>query len=196
MVRTKKLKVSDIAKGEKLPVEPGMDQLAVDNADKGQVYYLTKINAAIEIAKLPSHEQHNRFLQWENDLRNAPKDKETAMGASLLLAVGKVHRAHLFRCARLRTAAAALAVERYRRDNKNWPADLSVLVPKYLPVVPLDPYNGQALRCHSYPDGIAVLSVGLRLQPPPPSFGLLDRRDPEQVVSFRLWHRALRKAPI
>src|SRR5207302_64130 len=48
--------------------------------------------------------------------------------------------------AQLRSAAAAMAVERFRRDRDRWPGTLDELVPAYLKAMPLDPYDGQPLR--------------------------------------------------
>jgi hypothetical protein len=51
-------------------------------------------------------------------------------------------------------------VKRYRIDNGTWPATLEVLVPTYLPAVPLDPYRGKPLLYHVLSDGAVVYSVG------------------------------------
>jgi hypothetical protein len=59
-----------------------------------------------------------------------------------------------------RTTAAALAAERYRRAHSRWPETLDALVPKFLAAVPLDPYDGQPLRCAWFHDGVAIYSVG------------------------------------
>jgi hypothetical protein len=200
-LRTKKLTISDIAKDENLPAPAAMDQPAAQQAESGQEYLLTKMNEAIEIAKLPSQDQHARFMQWEDGLRRnmdeirmSPR-KEGLLGALLIPAITKMHRADLYRCAKLRTAATALAVERYRRANKAWPADLAKLVPKYLSRIPIDPYNGKPLQYKSYPEGVAVISVGLRMHPLPPAFGWMDERGHEAVVALRLWQRNLRKLP-
>ncbi|MFT3882848.1 MAG: hypothetical protein QM703_24735 [Gemmatales bacterium] len=55
---------------------------------------------------------------------------------------------------------AALACERYRLAQGKWPASLDVLVPQYLPVVPLDPFSGQPLLYRQLPDGVVIYSVG------------------------------------
>lgn len=41
---------------------------------------------------------------------------------------------------------AAIALTLYHRDTGAWPGSLSDLLPKYLPFLPLDPFDGQPLR--------------------------------------------------
>ena len=83
-----------------------------------------------------------------------------------------------------RVAIAALAVERFRLDRGMTPASLDVLVPAYLPSVPVDPFSGRAIvyassateyRLYSVDqdlkdDGGALYGLGskTRRQPQPP----------------------------
>ena len=62
--------------------------------------------------------------------------------------------------AKVRCAIVALAAERYRRDQGNWPASLSALVPQWLPAVPIDPMDGKRLRYRRLPYGVVIYSVG------------------------------------
>ncbi len=65
------------------------------------------------------------------------------------------------RCiAYLRTARAAVAVERYRLDKARLPRTLDDLVPDYLDAVPLDPFDGKALRYKKVEKGYIIYSVG------------------------------------
>ena len=57
-------------------------------------------------------------------------------------------------------AAAALAVERYRLARGSLPESLGQLVPGYLAVVPVDPFDGLPLRFKRTDRGFAVYSVG------------------------------------
>ena len=59
-----------------------------------------------------------------------------------------------------RALLAALACERYRLATGRWPEDLMSLVPKYLEVVPLDPFDGRPVRYRRIPDGIMLWSIG------------------------------------
>lgn len=58
-----------------------------------------------------------------------------------------------------RVMQAALACERFRLASGRWPESLDELVPKYLQVVPLDPFDKQPLRYAVTPDGAKVWSI-------------------------------------
>jgi hypothetical protein len=63
--------------------------------------------------------------------------------------------------ASVRTSAAAVAVERYRRTHGGRPpASLDQVVPAWLPTVPTDPFSGQPLEYSVQPDRYVVYSVG------------------------------------
>jgi hypothetical protein len=40
----------------------------------------------------------------------------------------------------------AIAMTRYRLDHGSWPTELSLLTPKYLAAIPIDPFDGKPLR--------------------------------------------------
>jgi hypothetical protein len=54
----------------------------------------------------------------------------------------------------------SLSIERYRLSNNNLPNKLDELVPAYLPVVPIDPFDGQPLHYKKLAKGYVVYSVG------------------------------------
>ncbi len=58
-----------------------------------------------------------------------------------------------------------LALESFKRANGTYPADLNVLVPRYLPELPLDPFTGKPMRYLRSGDGSAqrvlLYSVGV-----------------------------------
>ncbi len=63
--------------------------------------------------------------------------------------------------ARMRVGETALAVERFRLGRSGaLPNKLSDLVPEYLPVVAIDPYDAQPLRYKKLPHGYVVYSIG------------------------------------
>jgi len=62
--------------------------------------------------------------------------------------------------ARLRTARAALAVQRYRLVAGELPDALTDLVPAYLDAVPSDPFDGNDLRYDKLGAGFVVYSIG------------------------------------
>jgi len=63
--------------------------------------------------------------------------------------------------ARLRTAIAAMAIERWRAAHGDKiPDSLAELVPNFLPAVPEDPYDGEPLRFKKLAKGYVVYSIG------------------------------------
>ena len=79
----------------------------------------------------------------------------------LLPALSKATLRDADHTARVRVAAAAIAVERFRRANTNsLPKDLGQLTPAFLAAVPLDPFDGQPLRFKRVGEGYVVYSVG------------------------------------
>src|SRR5262249_11951720 len=98
--------------------------------------------------------------------------------------------------ARLLCTRVGLAVERYRLANNSFPDKLSDLVPKYLPAVPLDPFDGKPLRYRA--EGalaVVVYSVG---QDRVDNLGHLQRLNTNQDgtdLGFRLWAPAHRRQP-
>jgi hypothetical protein len=64
--------------------------------------------------------------------------------------------------ARRRLIVTAIALERFRLQNGNYPQSLNELVPRFLNVPPIDFMDGQPLRYRRTDDGHFILySVGL-----------------------------------
>jgi len=59
-----------------------------------------------------------------------------------------------------RVTEVALALRLYRKEHGRYPEDLRALVPKFLPSVPSDPYDGKPLRYRKLAKGFKVWSVG------------------------------------
>ena len=59
-----------------------------------------------------------------------------------------------------RVTMTALALRLYRKENGRYPENLQQLVPKYLPSVPIDPYDGKPIRYRKLQKGFKVWSVG------------------------------------
>lgn len=60
----------------------------------------------------------------------------------------------------LRATRTALAIERFRLDHTRFPEALSELVPSYMNVMPIDPFDNQPLRYRRTPEGVVVYSIG------------------------------------
>ncbi len=63
----------------------------------------------------------------------------------------------------LRCAAVAVAIERYRQATNVVPENLEALVPGFLDTVPLDPFDGKALKYLRDESGYVVYSFGPNL---------------------------------
>jgi hypothetical protein len=89
--------------------------------------------------------------------------------------------------AQIRTAAAALAAERFRVERGRWPESLDQLVPKYLSAVPRDPFALGPLKLLKLPDGLFVYSVGLDSHDDGGKIDFKFRRPLGADIGFRLW---------
>ena len=123
-------------------------------------FYLDAMGANIAISKLSDPE---RFISRTNldaiELR--ARRGYYIMSSVLLPALSKTISRDVEHRARARVAQAAMAVERYRLVNLGkMPPTLAALVPKFLSAVPVDPFDGEAIRFSIRPKGYVVYSVG------------------------------------
>lgn len=86
------------------------------------------------------------------------------LGQLLLPAVTQVFEADNRLKMRRQTAIAGLAALEYKAATGQFPAELSDLVPKYLPALPVDLYTGEALHWKSTEAGFRIYSVGRNRQ--------------------------------
>jgi hypothetical protein len=112
----------------------------------------------IEAAKLPESQRLARFRQIDKELDHLGILQEpvrlVAPRMSRVVTIDLQAHAHMD------LARTALAIERYRLANGNLPDDLDLLVPKYLPQVPLDPFDGHPIRYRREGSGYTLYSVG------------------------------------
>jgi len=152
---------------------------------------LHMFNQAVEIAKLPPHEQEEKFKLLEQSTESMPAAVRLLFPS--ILAVSTSFHCH---DAELRCAIAALAAERYRLKHNRWPANIEDLVPEFLASVPLDPFTGRPILLRTTNEGVTVWSVGPDRQD---NEGFVDpelsRRAPGQDLRFRLWNPELRRQP-
>lgn len=64
------------------------------------------------------------------------------------------------RIAQVRAARTGLAIERFRWDHDRFPERLEKLVPRYMPALPADPFDGKPLRYRVEPDAVIIYSIG------------------------------------
>ena len=139
--------------------------------DADLVYMLRILDIAIQGAKLPPEESHSKLQEATKLAQEAPSDylitNWNGGGTPTVVFDGESNVFAGIRFTGLRdrtvagsrTAAAALAVKRYQLQNKALPDSLGQVVPRYMPAVPLDPYDGQPLRYRKEADKYVVYSI-------------------------------------
>ncbi|MCS7263538.1 MAG: type II secretion system protein GspG [Armatimonadetes bacterium] len=75
---------------------------------------------------------------------------------SMLEPFEKVNQIHALR----QVTETALSLRLYRSERGRYPESLQALVPKYLPKVPIDPYDGKPIKYRRLSRGFKVWSVG------------------------------------
>jgi hypothetical protein len=159
-------------------------------ARHAHAWLLGHLSRFVEIARLPDQQQRQAIQEWGQVARTAPNGaRQLLPNAPRLVDACLRHRA-MAHC-----AVAALAAERHRLKNGRWPDKLADLVPKLLPEVPADPYDGQPLRYVRTVDGVTVYSVGPDGKD---NGGKVDPANPERPgtdLGFRLWDASKRRWP-
>jgi hypothetical protein len=116
-------------------------------------------------------------MSSENDrFSDEARNRLDVLSAMLLPMISVVARRDATGRAELRDSIAAIAVERWRpKHDGALPDSLSDLVPKFLPAVPADPFDGKPLHYRKLKKGYCIYSVGPNLRDdggnemPPPS---------------------------
>lgn len=112
----------------------------------------------IAAAQLPIHEQKAAIAAVK--LPPRPPESYRYLVSNLVLpAVDRVHAAHLRTRTDLRTAAVAVACERFRRKAGRWPEKLEEIPKDILPELPTDPGTGGPLGYERTDDGVIVFGV-------------------------------------
>jgi len=146
----------DIIEG--IPIRPILELYkALGLADADAVIYLDLMDGYMKSTRLPLHERQKAV-----DAVSA-KIQSTSMIHVLLheiIPASRVTTIELRTIAHLRTANAALAVQRYRLAAGQLPDTLTDLVPAYLDSVPTDPFDGNEMRYKKLEAGFVVYSIG------------------------------------
>jgi len=77
-----------------------------------------------------------------------------------LPSLGRAFEINLNLTAQVRAARAAMAAERFRIDRQQFPSALAELVPDYTDAIPLDPFDGKAMRYRLTPERLVIYSIG------------------------------------
>jgi hypothetical protein len=169
----------------------GCDWFLVGWHKENHAVMLELMNEAVQIAQLPVEEHGEVFTQLNLRSRTIRAEEwipyRYGPGCMMMPVVMKLGEAFARSRAELRCAATALAAERFRLAHGHWPATLDELTPRFLPAVPLDPFDGKPLRLRRFDDGLLIYSVGLDGMD---DGGKVDRKSSAwkgQDLGFRLW---------
>jgi competence protein ComGC len=163
---------------------------------RGRGDVLRSMNRTVEAAKLPIEKQRAAFQERDKAIKDS---RATDLAIRILVpALSKIAEAHCRQQANLRCAMVAVAAERYRIRHKQWPTKLSDLVADgLLKDVPVDPYNGEALRYKLRPNGAVVYSVGTDGVDNGGAINRAQYLNPGVDQGFELWDvDARRQAPL
>jgi hypothetical protein len=150
--------------------------------EQSHAWLLLYLTEFVDIAKLPVEQQRPRIEKLE-----ARRAKAPTAARKLAPAIGQMARTPHQSQALLRSAAAALAVERYRLAKGQWPEKLTDLTPDYLAAVPIDPFDGKPMRFMKQKKGVVVYSIGPDGQDDGGAFETLNAFVPGTDIGFRLW---------
>jgi hypothetical protein len=150
--------------------------------EKSHAWLLLYVTDFVDIAKLPVEEQKARLEELESRRAKAPLAARKLAPAVREMALTAQQSQAFLRC-----AAAALAVERFRREKGDWPQSLSDLAPDFLSAAPLDPFDGQPLRFKRQQEGVVVYSLGADGHDDGGSFDTLNTFRSGTDLGFRLW---------
>ena len=124
--------------------------------DLDTLSYINTMQASLEAVALPTHEALPRL----SVIGKAHHEKLGMVGRSLERGASNLYVSFARTMAELRSAGAALAIERFRLANGRLPDGLQELVPDILQNAPLDPFDGQQLRYRQLDPGYVVYSIG------------------------------------
>src|SRR5262245_40453082 len=132
------------------------DRFPVVNAHRSHIWLLRHHTESMKIRQLPPRERLAKARELESRAGEAPE-----LARAILATVWRDCYPQFLRSdAKLRCAAAGIAAEQFRQEQKRWPKTLDELVPKYLAKLPLDPYSDEPLKLRPAPDGIVIYSPG------------------------------------
>jgi hypothetical protein len=126
--------------------------------NRSDIIFLDLMNRLMQVRQLPLQERMSAAKSVDA-ARNALPKRHFIIQEWMPSAVDVV-KWELAETARLATASCGLAVERYRLARGALPEMLRDLVPRYIPDVPLDPFDGKPLRYKHLERGYVVYSVG------------------------------------
>jgi hypothetical protein len=168
------------------------DFLMVPVVQYAHAAYLRDMTEWINVFHLPVAEQAPRIQAVKTVIQ---LDEKALFSRLMIPNTDRVMAVSPRKQAYLRCAIVALAAERYRQAQGQWPDSLAALTPRQLRQVPTDPYDGAPLRFRRLKASLVVYSVGPDAQD---DGGSLDRKNPVAPgtdLGFRLWDVPHRRLP-
>jgi len=127
--------------------------------ERDLLFYLEAMETNVSFARLPPLKGLAATNLCETIIEDARKHY-CIFSAIVLPSVSGLAAREADGFARVRLAATATAVERFRLLHGQSPGELNELVPQYLSAVPSDPFDGQPLRYHRLAKGYVIYSLG------------------------------------
>jgi ABC-type transport system involved in multi-copper enzyme maturation permease subunit len=149
-IRSGKLKVSQFAPGG-----PAQDLALAASAKTAHPWGLRHLNRLVELERLPLHEQIAAGAELDAEVKKGPWIYQQLSPSTF-----SVNAAYRRSLTWMRSAIAAVAAERFRRQQGRWPTSIEEMVPAFLAAVPLDPRDGEPLRMRRLEDRIVIYSIG------------------------------------
>ena len=131
---------------------------ALGLADMDAVAYIDHMDGYRKTTQLPPHLRQKAADAVDANIGEVCRIR--ILLRIIMPALGRVTTVDLRNMAQLRTARAALAIQRYRLAEGKLPGALADLVPTYLDAVPKDPFDGNDLRYKKLETGFVVYSIG------------------------------------
>jgi hypothetical protein len=124
-------------------------------------FFLDRMDECIGATTQPFPKGLESISQWASHVSEA-KTKGYLFSGTLLPSLGRALYKEAEYVGRLGVTQAVLAVERFRLAHLNaLPDSLAELTPRFVDVVPTDPFDGQPLRYKkTSPNGFVIYSIG------------------------------------
>lgn len=124
-----------------------------------KITFLSGMSGMVDATRQPFPAALDKAEQVDHDIANTPAWR-APLTMMILPALTRALNADARDLAMQRMARMALAVERYRIAKGALPAQLTDLVPQFLPELFQDPFDGQPLRYKRTPDGYMLYTIG------------------------------------
>jgi hypothetical protein len=123
--------------------------------------YLVMAERGVQASQSSPRERFKAYAELKSAAESLPTYLKSAdLAHQLAEGLMRAFLEDLKSSARRDAGQVALAIERYRIAEGKLPDDLSVLAPRYLQTVPLDPFDEAPIRYRTLPEGYVVYSVG------------------------------------